>query len=121
MLLRVTEYLDIDVQSERWKCNCCGHDLGSAHESYKLGCLLYDRNPHEVHLPMGPDPEYNFSFDQGWMKLIEFCCPQCATLLETEYLPPGHPLTWDIQIDVAALKQKYLTDEVSPAVTEVLE
>ncbi|MEM6887372.1 MAG: acetone carboxylase subunit gamma [Pseudomonadota bacterium] len=118
MLLRVTEYLDIDVRSERWKCNCCGHDLGSAHESYKLGCLLRDRNPHEVHLPMGPDPEYNFSFDQGWMKLIEFCCPNCATLLETEYLPPGHPLTWDIQIDIDALKRKYLTDEVSSAVSE---
>ena len=41
------------------------------------------------------------------MMLVEFYCPQCATLVETEYLPPGHPLTWDIQIDLDALKRKY--------------
>jgi acetone carboxylase gamma subunit len=39
--------------------------------------------------------------------LIEFYCPGCATLVEIEYLPPGHPLTWDIQIDLAALKRKH--------------
>lgn len=107
MLLRITESLDIDVNTERWHCHGCNNDLGSARQSYKLGCLVYDRNPHEIHMPMGPDPEFNFSFDPGWMRLIEFYCPECAKLVETEYLPPGHPLTWDIQIDIDALKQKY--------------
>jgi acetone carboxylase, gamma subunit len=56
---------------------------------------------------LGPSKEFNFSFDPEWIELIEFYCPQCATLVETEYLPPGHPLTWDIQIDIEALRRKY--------------
>jgi hypothetical protein len=29
-----------------------------------------------------------------------------VTLIETEYLPPGHPLTRDIELDIDALKEK---------------
>ena len=28
-------------------------------------------------------------------------------MVEVEYLPPGHPLTWDIQLDIDALKKKH--------------
>jgi acetone carboxylase gamma subunit len=31
-------------------------------------------------------------------------CPGCATLIEVEYLPPGHPITHDLEIDIDALK-----------------
>ena len=27
-------------------------------------------------------------------------------MVEVEYLPPGHPLTWDIQLDIDQLKKK---------------
>jgi hypothetical protein len=27
-------------------------------------------------------------------------------MVENEYLPPGHPLTWDIDLDVEDLKRK---------------
>jgi acetone carboxylase gamma subunit len=114
VLLRITENLDIDVRSERWRCHRCSQDLGSARESYKCGCLVSARDPHEVHFPMGPDPEFNFSFDPAWMMIVEFYCPQCATLVETEYLPPGHPLTWDIQLDIDALRRKCALDEARP-------
>ena len=107
MLIQMTEYLAIDLATERWRCHRCGHDLCSAHESYKTGCLVRARDPREVHFPLGPDKEFNFSFDPDWMMLLEFYCPQCATLVETEYLPPGHPLTWDIQVDLEALRRKY--------------
>jgi acetone carboxylase gamma subunit len=107
MLIQVTEYLSIDLTAEKWVCHRCGHDLGSAHECYKKGCLVRARDPREIHQPLGPDKEFNFSFDPDWMMLLEFYCPQCATLVETEYLPPGHPLTWDIQIDLEALRQKF--------------
>jgi acetone carboxylase gamma subunit len=107
MLIQITEYLGIDLSTERWMCHRCGHDLGSAHACYKRGCLVRARDPREMHAPLGTDPEFNFSFDPRWMRLIEFYCPGCATLVETEYLPPGHPLTWDIQIDLAALKRKH--------------
>jgi len=36
----------------------------------------------------------------------EFYCPGCGTQVETEYLPPGHPITHDIEIDVEQLKEQ---------------
>ena len=28
-------------------------------------------------------------------------------MLDNEYLPPGHPITHEIELDIAALKQKH--------------
>jgi len=107
MQVRITEYLDIELETERWCCNRCGHDLGDARESYKKGCLVRERDPREIHFPIGPSKEFNFSFDPDWMRIVEFYCPGCAIMVENEYLPPGHPLTWDIQLDIDKLKEKY--------------
>lgn len=107
MRIQIAEYIDVDLVSETWHCNRCGHALGSAHGSYKEGCLVRDRNPHEVHFPIGPSKEFNFSFDPEWMRIVEFYCPHCAVMLENEYLPPGHPLTWDIQLDLDHLREKH--------------
>ena len=107
MLHQITEYLDIDLADERWRCNRCGFDLGDARESYKKGCLVHDRDPREVHFPMGPSKEFNFSLDPKWMRIVEYYCPGCGVMVENEYLPPGHPLTWDIQLDIDKLKKKY--------------
>ena len=52
--LRVTEYLDLDLDREQWLCNRCGHVIGPARENYKRGCLLYDRDPREIHPPLVP-------------------------------------------------------------------
>ena len=41
-------YLDLDLDREQWLCNRCDRVLGPARESYKKGCLLYDRDPREV-------------------------------------------------------------------------
>ena len=54
---RITEYLDIDLDGERWHCHRCGHDLGSARENYKKGCLIAHRDPGEVH-PAVVEGEY---------------------------------------------------------------
>ncbi len=107
MKVRITEYLDIELEAERWCCNRCGHDLGEARESYKRGCLVRERDPRDIHFPIGPSKEFNFSFDPDWMRIIEFYCPGCAVMVENEYLPPGHPLTWDIQLDIDKLKKKH--------------
>ena len=103
---RITEYLNIDLTTERWLCNQCGQDLGSAHDNYKEACLVYDRDPHEVHRPV-IEGEYTFAPDPAWCRIIEFYCPGCSTMIELEYLPPGHPLTRDIDIDVAKLKARH--------------
>ena len=108
--IRVTEYLDLDVENEKWFCNRCGHELGAARENYKRGCLLYDRDPREIHPPL-VSGEFNFSPDPLWVRIVEFYCPSCGVQMETEYLPPGHPLTWDIEIDLDRLKQRLKTGE----------
>lgn len=115
MLVRITEYLDIELESERWKCNRCGYDIGDARDSYKKGCLVRDRDPREIHFPIGPSKEFNFSFDPDWMRIVEFYCPGCAVMVENEYLPPGHPLTWDIQLDIDKLKDKHGVKTARPA------
>jgi acetophenone carboxylase len=110
MRVQITEYLDIDLQDRHWHCHVCSHDLGPASRSYKEGCLIADRDPTEVHPVIAPVKEFNFSFDPEWVRLIEFYCPDCATLVETEYLPPGHPLTWDIELDLDALAARHAAE-----------
>lgn len=104
--IRITEYLDIDVDVEMWHCNRCGHRLISARENYKKGCLVYDRNPRTVYNPvteMGGD----FSPNPEWCRFVEFYCPNCGVMVEVEALPPGHPITYDIELDIDKLKKKY--------------
>ena len=103
--LRVTEYLDLDLDREQWMCNRCGRSLGSARENYKRGCLVYDRDPREIHPAIVPG-SFNFSPDPVWVRILEFYCPGCGTQVETEYLPPGHPITHDIEIDIEKLKER---------------
>jgi len=103
--IRVTEYLDLDLESERWMCNRCGRELGPARENYKKGCLVHERDPREIHPPI-VGGEFNFSPDPQWVRIVEFYCPGCGTQIETEYLPPGHPITHDIEIDIGGLKQR---------------
>jgi acetophenone carboxylase len=103
--IRVTEYLDLDLDRERWLCNRCGHDIGPARESYKKGCLLYARDPREIHPPL-VHAEFTFSHDPLWVNIVEIYCPRCGTQIETEYLPPGHPITRDIEIDLDSLKER---------------
>jgi acetophenone carboxylase len=103
--IRITEYLDLDIGREIWICNRCGRELGPARESYKKGCLLYDRDPREIHPPLVPG-EFSFSPDPLWVRIVEYYCPGCGTQLETEYIPPGHPITHDIEIDLDRLKER---------------
>jgi acetone carboxylase gamma subunit len=111
MRVRITEYLDIDLDKELWCCHTCGKELGAARENYKHFALVYDRDPREIHRPY-IDPEsspfgHTCSPDPEWCRIIEFYCPDCATMFEVEYLPPGHPPTHDIELDIDALKAKH--------------
>ena len=110
--IRVTEYLGLNLDREEWSCNRCGQVLGSARDNYKKGCLLYDRDPREVHKPI-LEGKYTFSPDPDWIRIVEFYCPGCGTQVETEYLPPGHPITWDIEIDIDSLKRKLADGQLS--------
>jgi acetophenone carboxylase len=108
--LHVAEYLDIDVNAERWHCHDCGRDLGSARDNYKRGLLVGEREPNEVH-PTVIEGEYTFSPNGDWVRLLEFYCPGCGRQIETEYLPAGHPLTHDTEIDIDSIKARLASGE----------
>ena len=36
-------------------------------------------------------------------------------MIETEYLPPGHPITHDIELDIDALKRKHMSGDATRA------
>lgn len=105
----MTEYLVIDLDTERWVCRVCGHDMGNARGNYKEGTLVYDRDPREIHQPILDPERYEFTFspDPKYCRILEYYCPGCATQIETEYIPPGHPPTVDMLIDVDALRAQW--------------
>ena len=104
-VLHITEYVDVNLDTERWSCHGCGRDLGPARENYKRGLLVAERDPREIHRPV-INGEYTFAPNGAWVRIIEFYCPGCGRQVETEYLPPGHPLTRDIELDVDAIKAR---------------
>ena len=107
MKVRITEYLGVDLNNEQWFCQRCEYALISARESYKKGCLVAEQSLTEIHPPMVEGNIYSFSPDPDFCRLIEFYCPNCGVMIDNEYLPPGHPITQDIELDIDTLKRKH--------------
>lgn len=110
--IRFTEYLNLDLNNEKWCCYDCGTQLISARENYKRGCLVTERMPEEIHNPV-IDGQYTFAPDKDWVRILEFYCPNCARQIETEYLPPGHPITHDIELDIDSLKARLASGDLA--------
>jgi len=109
MKVHITEYLRIDLDTEKWECRRCNHVMGGARDNYKRGLLVYDRDPREIHKPLLDPARYDrtYSPDPSWCRILEYYCPQCGTMVEAEYLPPGHPPLHDIELDIDALKAQW--------------
>jgi acetone carboxylase gamma subunit len=109
MKVAMTEYLAIDLESEKWQCRVCNHVIGSARKNYKEGLLVHNRDPREIHPPIIDPEKYRFTFspDPDWCRILEFYCPSCGTQVETEYAIPGHPPLYDMEVDVTALKAQW--------------
>lgn len=108
MKANITEYLRVNLDTEMWECRNCDNELISAHENYKRGLLVHDRNPSEIHKPL-IDPElysYSFAPDPVYTAMLEFCCPHCGTMVEVEYTVPGHQPVHDIELNLVDLKKK---------------
>lgn len=105
----VTENLRIDLDSEQWECRACAAELISARDNYKRGLLVYDRDPREIHKPLLDPNKYALTYapNPAWCRILEYYCPKCGTMIETEYLPPGHPPIRDIELDLDALKLQW--------------
>lgn len=116
MKVLMTENLRINLDTEKWECRHCDKVLISARDNYKRGLLAYDRDPREIHKPLLDPKKYvlTYSPDPTWCRLIEYYCPKCGTMMETEYLPPGHPPLRDMEFDIDAMKEQWKhRDEVT--------
>jgi acetone carboxylase gamma subunit len=109
MNVPITEYLEIDLERELWMCRVCHREIGPARAPYKEGLLVCARDPREIHAPILNPEWYDFTFapDPKWVQILEYYCPECATMVEVEYLPPGHPPLNDIEFDLDALKKQW--------------
>lgn len=106
MKLTLTEALAIDLDSATWCCRRCDHPHGSMEKSYKEGLLAYARDPREIHAAILDPAQYGQTFapQPEWVRIVEYYCPQCALLVEAEYLPPGHPPVDDMRFDLESLR-----------------
>jgi len=105
----ITENLRIDLDSEQWECRSCEAELISARDNYKRGLLVYNRDPREIHKPLLDPTKYKLTYspDPEWCRILEYYCPKCGSMIETEYVPPGHPPLRDIELDIDALKAQW--------------
>lgn len=110
--IHVGENLAMDIDEELWTCSACSRELGPAQENFKHGLLVYERDPKEIHPPL-IEGLYTFSPNAAWIRILEFYCPGCGAQIETEYLPPGHPITNTTEIDVASLKARLAKGELA--------
>jgi len=105
----ITEYLRINLDTEEWECRVCSHRIGPARHNYKEGLLVYDRDPIEIHPPLLDPKLYRNTFapNPAWCAILEYYCPSCGTMIEVEYVVPGHPPVHDIELDIDALKAQW--------------
>ena len=109
MKVLITENLRIDLDSEQWECRACSAQIMPARENYKRGLLVHNRDPREIQKPLLDPEKYEFTYSPNpqWCRILEYYCPKCGTMIETEYLPPGHPPVRDIELDIDALKAQW--------------
>lgn len=110
--LNIGENLQLDLAAERWVCGRCTRDLGPAREDVKRSLLVAERDPAEIHPPLIEGQPYTFSPNPEWVRILEFYCPGCGAQIESEYLPPGHPITHTTEIDLDRLKARLASGEI---------
>jgi acetone carboxylase gamma subunit len=100
--VRVAEavYGELADGALRLRCRC-GHVLGPADRSPKLGAAM-------ARLPVQAiGPEVNpHAVGGARFELREFYCPACFTRLETEIARPGDPVVDDARIATAWLARE---------------
>ena len=108
--VKVTEYLTMDLDKEMWCCDRCDAELISARQPYFKGCLVYERSAVEIYgapMEIAEGQVVNYAPDPKFNRILEFYCPECGTMLEVQYLLPGHPIPVDISLDIDAMHEKY--------------
>lgn len=108
--MRITESVEIDLEKEMWHCRRCDVEIHPARESYLKGCLVYERPANEIYGPPIPVKKdgavISHAPEADFMRVVEFYCPNCGALMTVQYLPPGHPFIFDIELDIDKLKER---------------
>lgn len=98
ILMPIGEHLQIVQKGKERIVKCdCGHEFGPYTENWKLGAAVFVRDTDELLQELYPGPK---APDTRFQEIREFICPGCATLLEVEALPPGHPFVFDFLPDL---------------------
>ncbi len=108
--LRVTECVTMDLETDMWCCGRCAAELISARKPYLHGCLVHERAGAEIYgqpIEIGEGQFVNYAPDPSFLAILEFYCPNCGALMEVQYLPSGHPIPVDIELNIDMLKQRY--------------
>ena len=86
---KLTPYVNLAEtdQGDMAVCSHCDFVYGPASHSFKYYCLIYERDPEEVH-----PPERLMAPDKNWCIYREFYCPGCGTQVEVEVSPHGAPV-----------------------------
>ena len=107
----ITETVEIDLDKEMWCCSQCHAEIHPAREPYVKGCLVYERPAAEIYGPAIPvksdSASISYAPQPDFMRVVEFYCPECGSLMTVQYLPPGHPITLEIELDIDKLKKKH--------------
>jgi acetone carboxylase gamma subunit len=92
----LAEHLYVVLKGEERIVKCtCGHEFGDYRQNWKFNALVYERNPQDGEIYLGPR-----AADPAWAVIREYYCPSCATQLEVEAVPPGFPIVFDAQLDI---------------------
>ena len=108
--IRMTEHLDLDVEEEMWHCHRCGRALIWARENYKKGCLLYNRDPREIHRPL-LEGTYTFPPTRPGFASSSSTARPAAHRSRPSICRPGHPITYDLELDIDSLKARLAKGE----------
>jgi len=108
--MRITETVEIDLDKEMWCCRRCHAEIHTARESYLKGCLVYERPASEIYGPSIPikqdSASISYAPEPDFMRVVEFYCPKCGAMMTVQYLPPGHPIVTEIELDIDKLKER---------------
>lgn len=103
ILVPLQEHLYVVLKGQERIVKCsCGQEFGDYRQNWKLNALVYERDPSDGEIYVGPR-----ACDPDWMILREFYCPGCATQLEVEAVPPGHPIIFSAVPDIDGFYGKH--------------
>ncbi len=92
---KLTPYVNIveTDQGDMALCSGCGFVYGPASHNFKYNCLVYERDPEEIH-----PPERKMAPDKEWCMYREFYCPGCGSQVEVEVCPHGASIMSNYEI-----------------------